>query len=264
MTAAWLLFAMAVALVPLGSRGSLRLAVLTGTAASATVRAPLSIDWAAMPRLAGLIAGGLAGLGGGPALGAAVGLAVTTGGALMRMRERRVVVMRSASAALRVVRAVLAEVEAGAAPADALVAAADAEDAHDAELRQMADRVRASRDPTEAASADLLPLAHALRVSGFSGAAAGPVLDRVAAQLQDGLDQRRAVGAALAGARSSAALLALLPFVGLALGAGLGANPVAVLAGSRAGHSLVLCGVALECAGLVWTARLAAAAEGSP
>lgn len=264
MTAAWLLLATAVALIPLGSRGSLRIAALTGTGVSAPTRGPVSIDWALMPRLGAVLAGGLVGIGGGPALGAAVGLAVVTAGALMRMRERRVITMRSAASALRVVRAVLAEVEAGAVPADALVAAADAEDAHDAALRQMADHVRASSDPTEAATGDLLPLAHALRVSGSSGAAAGPVLDRVAAQLQDGLDQRDAVGAALAGARSSAVLLALLPVVGLALGAGLGANPLAVLAGSGAGHGLVLCGVALECAGLVWTARLAAAAEGPP
>ncbi len=74
------------------------------------------------------------------------------------------------------------------------------------------------------------------------------------------IDQRGAVATALAGARSSAALLAVLPVLGLVLGTAMQADPVTVLLATPAG-TRCLVGVGLDAAGLLWTHWLAARAE---
>ncbi|MBV9592371.1 MAG: hypothetical protein JO147_01035 [Actinobacteria bacterium] len=72
---------------------------------------------------------------------------------------------------------------------------------------------------------------------------------------------RRAVAAALAGPRSSAALLAMLPVVGLGLGSAMGARPSAVLLGSATGRWLLCLGVTLDALGLAWMWAMVAKAE---
>lgn len=62
----------------------------------------------------------------------------------------------------------------------------------------------------------------------------------------------------VAGPRTSGYVMALLPLLGLALGAGMGADPVRVLVGSAVGNVLLLVGVGLTCAGLLWSARIVA------
>jgi tight adherence protein B len=51
-------------------------------------------------------------------------------------------------------------------------------------------------------------------------------------------------------------VMAVLPLMGLALGVGMGADPVGVLLGTPVGNILLLVGVALTCAGLLWSARI--------
>jgi tight adherence protein B len=276
MTTAWLLVGLAIAVVPLGSRRSLRLAQLAGaTAAVPRHRGRHALDETQKPEVtlaadrdpladvlvpaAAAISGGMA-MCTGPALGASVGLALVTAIGLVQARIRRRAAARGVAEAALVVRIVCAEVEAGAS-ADVAVEAAAPATRFGRDLSAMAAALRQARDPTAAVPAELVPLAQALRVSAASGASAAEVLGVVQGQLQAVLDQSDAVAAALAGARSSALLLAVLPVVGLVLGMGLGANPLAVLGGSQGGHGLVLTGVALECAGLWWTSRLAASAE---
>ncbi|GAB2527279.1 hypothetical protein GCM10027167_33780 [Nocardia heshunensis] len=58
--------------------------------------------------------------------------------------------------------------------------------------------------------------------------------------------------AALAGARATALVLALLPLLGIGLGQLMGASPLHVLFVSAAGTVLLPLGVALTCAGLLW------------
>ncbi len=70
----------------------------------------------------------------------------------------------------------------------------------------------------------------------------------------------QAVRAELAGPRSTARLLMLLPLFGLGLGMVLGADPVAVLTGSLLGWGCLAGGAALTLAGWWWTERLARAA----
>ncbi|SEG94510.1 tight adherence protein B [Actinacidiphila yanglinensis] len=99
-------------------------------------------------------------------------------------------------------------------------------------------------------------------VDGGAGLAAA--LDRVAAALRAEEDQRDDLRAQLAGPRSTAVLLALLPVFGLVLGTALGAHPALVLLHTPAGMACLASGVLLEWAGLAWTARIIRAAEGGP
>ncbi|MCW2496985.1 type II secretion system F family protein [Jatrophihabitans sp.] len=259
MTLAWLFTAAAALLVPLGRPGVPRLAALSraGRVAERT-DAPVAIarSWAPIGGVGltlalALLAGPVLGLSAACALGTAIRQ-------LSGLRTRRRA--RAADGAARdVIRLVLAEVEAGAPLAEAVVAAASGSLEED--LTRLADELRGGRDPTALqVSPRLQPLLHACRVSLGSGAALAPVLAAVAAQLDADLERAAAVDAELAGVCSSAALLAVLPAVGLAMGLGLGVDPVRVLR-APAGQLLVLVGVALESAGLLWTARLAAAVE---
>jgi tight adherence protein B len=90
-------------------------------------------------------------------------------------------------------------------------------------------------------------------------------------QLTDALRAEQAlteeIAGELAGPRTTIAVLAALPLIGLLLGAALGAKPVQVLLHRPIGLGCLAMGVLLEAAGLAWTARIvraAEAAEGSP
>jgi tight adherence protein B len=67
---------------------------------------------------------------------------------------------------------------------------------------------------------------------------------------------RAELRAATAGPRASAAVLAGLPVLGLLMGSGVGADPWHVLTTTGTGQVLLVAGVALEAAGLVWSRRL--------
>lgn len=96
----------------------------------------------------------------------------------------------------------------------------------------------------------------AVRLSVRTGCPLGAVLSAVADDLRArhraGLELRSAT----AGPRASAAVLAGLPLVGLAMGSGIGADPWGVLTSTGPGQALLVAGVALEAAGLAWTGRL--------
>jgi tight adherence protein B len=82
----------------------------------------------------------------------------------------------------------------------------------------------------------------------------------VAAAVEDDLRAQARVEtelrAAVAGPRASAAVLAGLPVVGLGMGSGVGADPWRVLTTTGTGTVLLVAGVALEVAGVVWSGRL--------
>ncbi|KNB49539.1 membrane protein [Streptomyces caatingaensis] len=97
-------------------------------------------------------------------------------------------------------------------------------------------------------------------VDGGAGLAAG--LDRVGAALAAERDQREDLNAQLAGTRSTAVMLALLPLLALLMGSALGADPLRVLLHTPAGLGCLALGGFLEYAGLVWTGRIVRAAGG--
>jgi tight adherence protein B len=98
-------------------------------------------------------------------------------------------------------------------------------------------------------------------VDGGAGLADG--LDQVAAALRAERDQREELRAQLAGARSTAAMLALLPAFGVLLGCLMGADPLRVLLRTPVGLGCLAVGGLLEWAGLAWTSRITRAAEGA-
>lgn len=110
----------------------------------------------------------------------------------------------------------------------------------------------------------LVAAAACWQVAVDGGAGLAAALDRVAAALRAEADQREDLRAQLAGPRSTAVLLALLPVFGLLLGAGLGADPSRVLLHTRTGLFCLVAGGLLEWAGLAWTARIVRGAERGP
>ncbi len=97
-------------------------------------------------------------------------------------------------------------------------------------------------------------------VDGGAGLATG--LERVAAALSAERDQRDDLNAQLAGTRSTAVMLALLPVLALLMGSALGADPLRVLLHSSAGLGCLVLGGLLEWAGVAWTRRIVRTAEG--
>jgi tight adherence protein B len=91
------------------------------------------------------------------------------------------------------------------------------------------------------------------RVRRECGAGLADVLASVGADLALADARRREVGAVLAGPRSSAALLAGLPVIGIVMGIGMGADPLRFLFATRSGSLILLLGVGLDVAGLMWT-----------
>ena len=84
-------------------------------------------------------------------------------------------------------------------------------------------------------------------------------------ELADGLraerTQRRELEAELAGVRSSARLLAVLPSLGLVIGSGMGLAPVPMLLHTGVGQTCLLLGVAFVLGGVMWMDHIARTAE---
>lgn len=103
-------------------------------------------------------------------------------------------------------------------------------------------------------------LAACWAVCATAGSGLAAAVERLAEGLRASLAQRRAVEAELAGPRATAAMLAVLPLAGLALAAGLGADPLRVLLHTPAGLVCLVVGVGLDVLGLRWTSRMVARA----
>ncbi|MFI6034306.1 type II secretion system F family protein [Streptomyces sp. NPDC051315] len=108
----------------------------------------------------------------------------------------------------------------------------------------------------------LLGLAACWRVAVDQGAGLAAGLDRLEGALRAERDQRADLRAQLAGARSTAVMLAGLPVLGLALGTALGADPLRVLLHTGPGWGCLLVGGLLEGIGMWWAVRIVRGAEG--
>ncbi|MFE2167418.1 type II secretion system F family protein [Streptomyces sp. NPDC059447] len=134
----------------------------------------------------------------------------------------------------------------GAAEAGVLAAAAFGGDVPGA-LRQAA---------RESGAEGLAGMAACWRVSVDGGAGLAAGLDRLEGALRAERDREESLRAQLAGARSTAVVLALLPLVGLLIGTGLGADPLGVLLHTPVGWGCLLAGGVLEALGLLWCRRI--------
>jgi tight adherence protein B len=106
-------------------------------------------------------------------------------------------------------------------------------------------------------------LAACWSVCASSGSGLATAVGRLEEGLRAEAAQRRAVAAELAGPRATAALLALLPVVGMAMAAALGADPLEVLLHTRVGQLCLVLGLGLDALGLLWTSRLVDRAGGA-
>jgi len=100
----------------------------------------------------------------------------------------------------------------------------------------------------------------AWHVAEERGVALADLLDAVRRDLVGRIRFRSRTEAGLAGARSTAAVLAGLPLLGIALGQAIGAAPLALLLRDTTGGLLLVVGAVLVCLGLWWTERITARA----
>jgi tight adherence protein B len=88
------------------------------------------------------------------------------------------------------------------------------------------------------------------------GVAFTPLIDSLAADLAEQISAAAERSGEVAGPRMSGYVMALLPLLGLLLGAGMGADPIRVLLSSTLGNIMLLVGIGLTCAGLLWSDRI--------
>lgn len=103
-------------------------------------------------------------------------------------------------------------------------------------------------------------LAGAWSLADRHGIPLADLLDAVRADTEERVRFAAELQARLAGPRATAAVLAGLPLLGLALGQAVGAAPVRVLGQTGVGQLLLVLGSCLACAGVLWSARLVAGA----
>ncbi|MFD3572844.1 type II secretion system F family protein [Streptomyces sp. NPDC058644] len=116
----------------------------------------------------------------------------------------------------------------------------------------------AAREP---GAQGLLGLAACWRVAVDRGAGLAAGLERLEGALRAERDQRADLRAQLAGARSTAVMLAGLPVLGLLMGSALGAAPLRVLLHTGAGLGCLAVGGVLEGVGVWWALRIVRGAE---
>ncbi|GIE35238.1 hypothetical protein Ait01nite_082830 [Actinoplanes italicus] len=89
-----------------------------------------------------------------------------------------------------------------------------------------------------------------------TGAPAADLLERIEADARSADRSAKTAAAQASGAQTTALLLAALPLAGIALGHGIGADPLGVLFGTPLGAAALTVAVLLQCAGLKWAQRL--------
>jgi tight adherence protein B len=162
----------------------------------------------------------------------------------------------------------LAELRAGAHPSDAAEAAAEGNPDATRALAAAAAAARLGGDvPAMLRSAgpahlrsSLDRLADAWSLADRYGIPLADLLDAVRSDTEQRVRLTAEVQARLAGPRATAAVLAGLPLLGLALGHAVGGAPLRVLSETPVGQGLLVIGTGLACAGVLWSARLVSGA----
>jgi tight adherence protein B len=268
---AWAALAAALLLVPVRAPVTARLGALAGAdrllrgARPRRIARPPAVPGRVLAGCIAIACAAMVAVVAGPAL--AVAAAAVLGLAVVLIRDVRA--RREQQARQRdlvtSVQVLVAEFESGAGPPAALTAAA-----------AVGPRLRASFLAAAAAAArgdpagpvltardvpGLRAVGQAFQLGEETGAPLVGVLGRVAADLAAAQQQRRAVSVALAGPRSSAAVLSGLPVLGIGLGVAMGARPLPFLLGTPPGRLLCCAGVVLDVTGVLWMRRILRRAE---
>ena len=199
---------------------------------------------------------------------ATLAAAVLVGALLLRRRQSIARHARTveASALQSALDVLVGELRVGAHPVAAFdVAAGEVEGPVAASLRAVAARARLGADVAaglrSSAVASRLP-AHRERLALYWGLAqihGLAIATLMRAAQRDIVERERfsaRVDAGMAGARTSAAVLAGLPVLGVGLGQLIGADPFGFLLSGGAGGWLLVVGVTLACCGLLWSDRI--------
>ncbi|GAA5129442.1 type II secretion system F family protein [Haloechinothrix salitolerans] len=186
-----------------------------------------------------------------------------------RERSREQARATAMSAVADALGGIVAELRAGVSPVSAVDSAAADLDVRHAEaaakLRTLGAAARLGCDITAQVRArdhvDPVLLAVARIASGWAlahrhGLPLADVLDSIRRDVESNARFAARSRAMMAGPRASAAVLAALPVLGIALGEAMGAGPIAVLLTSAVGQLLLVCGAALVLAGTAWCAVL--------
>ncbi|MCK0176428.1 type II secretion system F family protein [Mycolicibacterium sp. F2034L] len=190
-------------------------------------------------------------------------------GTLALRRRRRRVRQRCAaeSAALQSALEVLVgELRAGAHPVAAFdAAAAETAGPVSGSLRAVASRARLGADVVgglyavahgSAAPAHWTRIAVCWQLAQTHGLAISTLMGTAQRDIAERLRFASRVDAGMAGARATSGVLAALPALGIGLGQMIGAEPMRFLFGGGFGGWLLVIGVALSCAGVLWSDRI--------
>jgi tight adherence protein B len=201
-------------------------------------------------RSIGLIVAALAGIVAGLAAGpVAAGIAAVYAAIALRVvasRRSDAVERAAAARAADGLVALTAELRSGAEPSSVTVAVLPTIRASGSTGLRTAERISA-----------------ACRVADITGARLADLLDRLEEDVRATARVRDLAYAQAAGAQATAWLLAGLPIAGIALGYGIGADPLHELLHTRIGGACAGIALVLQVAGLAWASRLARATRGT-
>lgn len=200
----------------------------------------------------------------------AVVFAAVIAGATLLLRHRRRAagrrVERECHALETALDVLVGELRAGAHPVAALhIAAAESAGTVGASFRAVASRALLGADvpaglrsvaATSARPAHWERLAVCWELGQTHGLAMATLMRAAQSDLVERARFTARVNAGMAGARATAALLAGLPLVGVALGELIGARPLRFLVSAGVGGWLTVVGVVLACCGLLWSDRI--------
>jgi tight adherence protein B len=246
-------------------RAGTRLRAITGRHSRTRFRAPRPSAVTAMVTATGT---GWLLVGPGGAMAAVLLAATVRKQAQARMANR--LSLTATDGLAEALRTLVAGLRAGAHPAAAAEAAAEDADPRTAPtMRAIAAAARLDGDIAAVLDTTVLDttgspalatalgrVATAWQLAQRHGLPLADVLDAARRDLEHRARCTRQVLARMAGPRSSALVLSLLPLLGIALGEGMGADPLRLLTGSGFGQTLLVVGVALLCAGVAWSGRI--------
>ncbi len=213
------------------------------------------------PYAGAVLAGVLAAVVAGPLIGLAAALFAVAAAWLATLYRRRRLVARRRSGVVQACQTLAALLRVGQVPSAALETAAE-----DVPVIGEVAAVRRAggevvpvlrRLGTVPGRDGLIELANAWEVAERTGARLTTTLDALAERFTAQDEVRQVVEAELAAPRATGRLLAALPVAGVALGFFMGGDPLAFLFGSVFGQAVFVVGIALACAGMVWTERIA-------
>lgn len=192
----------------------------------------------------------------GPAGAISTALLTFAGWRQRKSRKRAKSELATATAMAEALRTTVAELRSGAPPATAADAAAeDAPPEVAAAMRALAASARFGVELPQGTGPHGY-VAKAWTLSRRHGLPLAELLDAVRRDVLAGARFITRADASMAGPRASAAVLAVLPGVGVLLGEAIGAKPLHVLTSTSAGHMLLVLGSALILAGVAWTSHL--------